>query len=647
MTAYWIGQGSGLTPTPESSGTAITVPVPSGYQEGDILILVATTANQNFPTTPPSGGWADVPNPPVGFGTAGSAGGLKLFVWWKRAGASESSVSLGDSGSYNIGVMYAIRDADESASPFEATVTQNITTAATTVPAIPASATFSAPEGGLALLFVAGDLDTSTSLSATTNGTSGTFARTDILGSTATTTGAGGGLWGRAWRRDTSGTTTFTAGVLNGSQTSSGWFGIIKSRGSLIQSNWRFRNDNGSETAATWIANAGVDASTTISADELRRVRFALTSVASRINVRPVLQFATSINNSSRLDATKYVEVATSANAKSINYNVLFVAADGMSIWHGVATSIFAGKYVGTIGRYDLPAQYDLSSVSTTPNYTYDLANILGDTSSDLVSRYNGMYVKADNTKIFLIRDGIIYQSALSGTKAQTGSWTSITVDSGSPICGGLWFKPDGTKVFWTRANNPGVLCSRDLSTAWDITTATGATTTKTLSTLATSLVFRDDGTRAWIEGYQYNFSTAWDVSTALFVGTYEYLDFKPAISDNCSNAFAFSNSKFTRWECDFFNWTDVTTSTSPVQAADSPNVTNAANTTQQITTGTFITPNSGISETGTAGTADDIDFTATASVEVEYVVKLIYSALTSGDILRFRIKTVDSRTLR
>jgi hypothetical protein len=95
----------------------------------------------------------------------------------------------------------------------------------------------------------------------------------------------------------------------------------------------------------------------------------------------------------------------------------------------------------------------------------------------------------------------------------------------------------------------------------------------------------------------------------------------------------------------DYRAWFAVTTTTTPVRAADSTHLTHAADTTQQITSGTFISPNSGISETGTAGVDNDMDFTAGSKCEAEYVVEFINADLEDADTVWFRIRNVDTRT--
>lgn len=88
----------------------------------------------------------------------------------------------------------------------------------------------------------------------------------------------------------------------------------------------------------------------------------------------------------------------------------------------------------------------------------------------------------------------------------------------------GLEFNLDGTKMYLTDANN-NILYSYSLSTAWDITTASvlNSYDVSTQDTACRGLVFNDDGTKIYHGGqtndnvYSYNLSTAYDISTASY----------------------------------------------------------------------------------------------------------------------------------
>lgn len=87
--------------------------------------------------------------------------------------------------------------------------------------------------------------------------------------------------------------------------------------------------------------------------------------------------------------------------------------------------------------------------------------------------------------------------------------------------------------------------------------------------------------------------------------------------------------------------WNNVTGASSVVIASASSNLTDGADTTEQLGgPGTFLTPNDGIDEAdGVAGGAD-LDFTSTANqeVEVEYSVQLVDTDVVDFDTVQLRL---------
>lgn len=100
----------------------------------------------------------------------------------------------------------------------------------------------------------------------------------------------------------------------------------------------------------------------------------------------------------------------------------------------------------------------------------------------------------------------------------------------------GHWIKADGTKAFFAGMNGDKVY-RLDLSTAYDISTASDDTNTMSFSseipTWVYSMYFKSDGTRLFLAGseygtnkvWQYSLSTAWDLST----GSYDSKVYAPS----------------------------------------------------------------------------------------------------------------------
>jgi DNA-binding beta-propeller fold protein YncE len=98
----------------------------------------------------------------------------------------------------------------------------------------------------------------------------------------------------------------------------------------------------------------------------------------------------------------------------------------------------------------------------------------------------------------------------------------SIATEDTNPR--GIFFKPDGTKMYMIGVTGDNVN-EYDLSTAWDVSTASYLQlfSVTTQDTLPNDLFFKPDGTKMYVVGetgdavYEYNLSTAWDVTTAVF----------------------------------------------------------------------------------------------------------------------------------
>lgn len=102
----------------------------------------------------------------------------------------------------------------------------------------------------------------------------------------------------------------------------------------------------------------------------------------------------------------------------------------------------------------------------------------------------------------------------------------SVTSYDGFPVS--VSFKPDGTRMYVTGSSTDKVY-EFDLSTAWDVSTATFSRSSPALTAqdgAPYNPFFKTDGTLMYIVGasttrvFQYTLTTAWDVSTATYVSS-------------------------------------------------------------------------------------------------------------------------------
>ena len=104
-----------------SASTANAVPgLPTGWLQNDIFLLFVESANQPAGIAP-VGGWAEVTNSPQGTGATGGTSATALEVFWKRAGASEVSPSVGARGNHTIATVCAFRGVITTGNPWDVT----------------------------------------------------------------------------------------------------------------------------------------------------------------------------------------------------------------------------------------------------------------------------------------------------------------------------------------------------------------------------------------------------------------------------------------------------------------------------------------------------------------------------------------------
>lgn len=100
----------------EFSSTGVpTATLPGTHATNDILVLVLQSSN-DAAVTPPAG--YQRLGPQNGIGVAATAGTVKLSIFWKRDGGSESAPTIPDTGDHTYGVMFAVRGCPTSGDPF-------------------------------------------------------------------------------------------------------------------------------------------------------------------------------------------------------------------------------------------------------------------------------------------------------------------------------------------------------------------------------------------------------------------------------------------------------------------------------------------------------------------------------------------------
>ena len=169
-----------------------------------------------------------------------------------------------------------------------------------------------------------------------------------------------------------------------------------------------------------------------------------------------------------------------------------------------------------------------LDGVAST---TYDIANAshYGNMSIETqLTSPEGMEISSDGTKIYVVgrtTDKVFEYVLSTPWDVTTGSYNSVefSVLSQTTYPTDIAFKPDGTKMYICTSNEDKVF-QYSLSTAWDLSTASYDSVsfdTSDEENNVQALAFSNDGTKMYTAGLEfddvveYDLSTAWDVSTA------------------------------------------------------------------------------------------------------------------------------------
>jgi len=172
--------------------------------------------------------------------------------------------------------------------------------------------------------------------------------------------------------------------------------------------------------------------------------------------------------------------------------------------------------------------QYSLSTAWDITTASYD--SVFVDLTTQDATPVTALF-SPDGTKLHVVGNSTqtLYQYLLSTAwDLSTVTYTtnkSFSVATQADDSEGLFFKPDGTK-FYITDDDDNRIYQYDLSTAWDVSTASYPSKSYLVSsqdTHPTGVAFKTDGTKMYVVGYtneavfQYSLSTAWDVSTASY----------------------------------------------------------------------------------------------------------------------------------
>ena len=177
-----------------------------------------------------------------------------------------------------------------------------------------------------------------------------------------------------------------------------------------------------------------------------------------------------------------------------------------------------------------------LATVDVPSAYAWDLSKAGGRNIAFSISAQEAtprdLFFKPDGTKMYVMGDGtndvLEYNLSIAWdiTTASFVQGFDVAGQDGTPRA--VYFKPDGTKMYVVGATNDRVY-EYNLSTAWDVSSASYVQffSVAAKETVPEGLSFKTDGTKMYVAGpssdsvHEYDLSSAWDISTASFLQSF------------------------------------------------------------------------------------------------------------------------------
>ena len=213
--------------------------------------------------------------------------------------------------------------------------------------------------------------------------------------------------------------------------------------------------------------------------------------------------------------STESYNQTLSVSSEETNPNAVFFKPDGTKMF-------IAGSSGDDVNEYTLSTAWDISTATYSQNFSV---------SSEETTPH-GLFFKSDGSKMFIVgwtQDRVREYDLSTAWDVSTASLNdSFYVAAQDLTPSGVFFKPDGTKMFISGYSNNAIF-QYSLSTAFDVTTASySAPTTKKFYTgsqegIPLGLTFKSDGTKVYVTGSsgddvnEYSLSTAWDITTASY----------------------------------------------------------------------------------------------------------------------------------
>jgi sugar lactone lactonase YvrE len=200
----------------------------------------------------------------------------------------------------------------------------------------------------------------------------------------------------------------------------------------------------------------------------------------------------------------------------------LFFKPDGTKMY-------IIGNVGDDVNEYDLSTAWDITTASYLQNFS-----VAGQETGP-----SDLFFKEDGTKMYVVGtsgDDVNEYDLSTGWDVSSASYVqNFSVASQETVPNGVFFKTDGTKMYIVGAGD--IVYQYSLSTAWNLSTASYDSVSFSVSAQETNphtLSFKPDGTKMYILGQndddinEYNLSTPWDISSASYVQNLPVLENGP-----------------------------------------------------------------------------------------------------------------------
>lgn len=201
--------------------------------------------------------------------------------------------------------------------------------------------------------------------------------------------------------------------------------------------------------------------------------------------------------------------------------------AAGIAIGDGGTKLYMVGNSAAAVYQYTLSTPWELSG-AVYANKSFSLANIF--------EFSQGVEFKSDGTKMYVCGEGVVAEYNLSTAwDVSTASLNvTLSVDAQHAALQAVRIKPDGSKMF-TVSNISGAVAEYALSSAWSLSSASFSQAFNLSGQPAgpAGVAFHPNGNTFVCCGngndvFEYALLASWDVSSASFVASHGYFSASP-----------------------------------------------------------------------------------------------------------------------